>query len=72
MAAQDEWMKAVRERMDQHGFSERELASLAGMHRSTFRRALAGQAEIRFNDLHSVMAAMGYDIAIPPVRSLVL
>jgi transcriptional regulator with XRE-family HTH domain len=68
MAAQDQWMAALREQMAKQRLSQRKLAQLSGVNRSTFRKALAGRSDITLNDLIAVLTVLGWEIDAYPVQ----
>lgn len=68
MAAQEKWMAAIREQMKRRRISERKVTALAGVNRTTFRKALQGKTDITLNDLDSILKALGWEMDAHPLQ----
>ncbi|WP_157188212.1 helix-turn-helix domain-containing protein [Nitratireductor pacificus] len=58
-----EWPALVRSLMNEHGLSERKLAPMANVHRTTLRNFLSGNApQMPVDHLERILSVFGYEL----------
>ena len=61
------WPGVLRDLITETKTSERELARLAGVSRTTIRRALSGEMSMRIEDLERCLALFGLELDAHPI-----
>lgn len=61
MTSVQHWGTIVKDLAEEHGITQRSLASLAGMNRTTLRKLIAGYERVTIADLQRVLGVFGYE-----------
>jgi transcriptional regulator with XRE-family HTH domain len=64
MTSADSWGAIVADLQAEHGLSTRQLARIAGVHRSTLTRSIKGERSFSVSDLECVLAVFGYELDV--------
>lgn len=58
----DFWRKLIRDLMDEHGMSFRELGRLTGLSRKSISWFLSGRVVMKMDRLETILAVFGYEL----------
>lgn len=67
MNSPSSWPRVLHDLMKEHRVSEREMARLSGLSRSTIRRLISGKTSLRIDDLELCLALFGLELDAHPI-----